>query len=157
MTVSVVASSWGGESEAIGAMQDISRTSATNSRPSCAMTTISLQFSLAMIIAFSCGGFALIQKIERFTQQVNTNLLDSHGITAILVMGQIPIGVSMSGETTFANLIDTKEAAVAVGLTYSVMLGLRRSGKGPKCVKVGRKYLYDNDAVLQWRKDTWTA
>lgn len=62
----------------------------------------------------------------------------------------------MSGDTTFAILIDTKEAAAAVGLTYSVMLGLRRSGKGPKCVKVGRKYLYDSESVLQWRVKTWS-
>jgi len=70
-------------------------------------------------------------------------------------MGQIPIGDSMALETPFCPLLDTKEAAEITGLPYSVMLGLRKSGKGPKCVKTGRKYLYDLDTVVAWRKATW--
>jgi predicted DNA-binding transcriptional regulator AlpA len=59
----------------------------------------------------------------------------------------------MTIETPFCPLVDTKEAAEIIGLTYSVMLGLRRTGKGPKCVKLGRKYLYDLNAVTEWRKE----
>lgn len=61
----------------------------------------------------------------------------------------------MTEATTFCPLVDTKEAADIVGLSYSVMLGLRKSGRGPKCVKAGRKYLYDLNTVVEWRKTTW--
>lgn len=63
----------------------------------------------------------------------------------------------MTIETPFCPLVDTKEAAEIVGLTYSVMLGLRRTGNGPKCVKAGRKYLYDLNAVIEWRKEKWSS
>ena len=63
----------------------------------------------------------------------------------------------MSTETpTFAPLIDTKEVAALLGLTYSIVLGMRKKGTGPKYFKAGRKYLYDLDSVIQWRKERWS-
>ncbi len=59
----------------------------------------------------------------------------------------------MTLESPFRPPIDTQEAAEIAGLPYTVMLGLRRTGKGPKSVRVGRKYLYDFDSVIEWRKN----
>lgn len=63
----------------------------------------------------------------------------------------------MSIESPFCPLIDTKQAAEIVGLPYSVMLGMRRKGEGPTCVKAGRKYMYEFDTVVAWRKTRWAT
>ena len=63
----------------------------------------------------------------------------------------------MAIESPFSPLIDTKEAAELVGLPYPIMLGLRRKGQGPKCERAGRKYMYDINAVIAWRKERWAV
>ena len=64
----------------------------------------------------------------------------------------------MSTETpTFAPLLDTQAVADLLGLTYSVILGMRKKGTGPKYFKPGRKYMYDLDAVVQWRKEKFSV
>ena len=58
---------------------------------------------------------------------------------------------------TFAPLLDTQAVADLLGLTYNVILGMRKKGTGPKYFKTGRKYMYDLDAVVQWRKEKFSV
>jgi hypothetical protein len=34
---------------------------------------------------------------------------------------------------------------------------MRKKGTGPKYFKTGRKYMYDQDAVVQWRKEKFSV
>lgn len=54
--------------------------------------------------------------------------------------------------TSYPPLIDTKRAAEVSGLDTNLLVALRKSEKGPKCIKIGRQYLYDENTVLAWRK-----
>jgi len=55
--------------------------------------------------------------------------------------------------TPFPKLIDTHGAADLSGLSEALLITLRKEQKGPKCIKIGRQYLYDPETVAAWRKD----
>ena len=57
----------------------------------------------------------------------------------------------------FPPLLDTAQVAELLGLSYSIVLVMRKKGTGPKYFKTGRKYMYDLDAVVQWRKEKFSV
>ena len=91
------------------------------------------------------------------TSKVEVKLipLDSMFFKCKLVLGRFPIGDFMSDQTDFAPLVDTNEAAKITGLSYSILRGMRIKGEGPTCVRAGRKFLYDLETLIAWRKTNW--
>ena len=61
----------------------------------------------------------------------------------------------MTDQPVFSPLVDTKEAAQITGLSYSILRGMRLKGEGPMAVRAGRKFLYDLETLVEWRKTNW--
>ena len=56
-------------------------------------------------------------------------------------------------ESSFPPLVDTKRAAEISGLGENLLVSLRKAKTGPKCIKIGRQYFYDQEALVTWRKN----
>lgn len=56
----------------------------------------------------------------------------------------------MSTESQFRLLLDTKEAARRLGISYSQLSRMRLDGKGPPAIKFGKVYRYRPEAIERW-------
>ena len=59
----------------------------------------------------------------------------------------------MSTEPQYRLLLDTKEAARMLGVSYSQLSRMRLEGKGPPSIKFGKIYRYRPEALEQWLKE----
>ena len=50
-------------------------------------------------------------------------------------------------------LLDTKEAAHRLGISYSQLSRMRLEGKGPPSIKFGKIYRYRPEAIERWLAD----
>jgi hypothetical protein len=117
---------------------------------------ISLQLNLPItIIIGHLHGINPDENIMASRHKVKLNPLDGMFFKRKLILGRFPIGDFMSDQPTFAPLVDTKEAAEITGLSYSILRGMRLKGEGPTVVRAGRKFLYDLETLIEWRKSNW--
>jgi excisionase family DNA binding protein len=56
----------------------------------------------------------------------------------------------MTAPLTLTDWLDTQQTAELLRLSPLTLSRWRKAGKGPRCARVGRRYLYDRADVNTW-------